>query len=75
MPLVAVTSSKSSVAAIVEEPAGIPRYASGVQYDLCAPSRLQKTFVLGGPAHVVAYKKVQQAIPVIVKPSAEVLKP
>ncbi len=38
---------KGAVAAIAKQPAGFPRYASGVQYDLCLPSTLQKTSCSG----------------------------
>ncbi len=43
MPLVAVTSSKVPLPRLRNSQQVSPRYASGVQYDFCLPSRLQNT--------------------------------
>ena len=43
MPHVAVTSSNVPLPLLRNSQHVYPRYASGVQYDFCLPSRLQKT--------------------------------
>ncbi len=47
MPLDAVTSSKVPSPRFLNSQHVSPRYASGVQYDLCLPSRLQNTSLAG----------------------------
>ena len=68
MPLVAVTSSKVPLPRLRNSQQVSPRYASGVQYDFCLPSRLQKTSAVGRPPHVVADEQVEQAVAVEVEP-------
>ena len=68
MPLVAVTSSNVPLPRLRNSQQVSPRYASGVQYDFCLPSRLQKTSCSGDQLHVVADEQVEEAVAIEVEP-------
>jgi len=62
----------------VKEPAGVAAIGLGRAIGLVRAIQAAEDVVLGGPAHVVADEKIEQAVAVIVKPqcgSAEALMP
>ena len=68
MPLVAVTSSNVPLPRLRNSQQVSPRYASGVQYDFCLPSRLQKTSCSARPLDVVADEQIEEAVAIEVEP-------
>ena len=68
MPLVGGDVFESSVAAIVEEPAGFAAVGFGRAVGFMLSVEAAEDVVLGRPLHIIADEKIEQAVAIVIEP-------